>query len=163
MIFTARSARATGAAFLALSLAHCAPSQPDAALTADQAARAACRQQTEQSYKIRNRADMYRVDSGRDAPLSGSSLPTVDSGLSDRYSYERDYQDCLRSRGARQTPTSLPAAPNQPSTAQPGTAQPGPAKLGGRPNAPAQPAAPVPAAASQVSPSDLSRPPAMTP
>ena len=137
MILTVRIA---GVISVTLALACCAP--PDAPLTADQAARAACRQQAEQSHDIRDRADRYKPDYGRDAPLSGQAAPPIDRGLVDRYSYERDYQDCLRSRGSRQTPTTLPAAGS--------SSAPSPA-----------PAFPAPAAPAPANPSDLTRPPAL--
>jgi len=168
MIFAARYIRASGAAGVlgaVLALAGCAPSAPDAPANADQAARAACRQQTEQSFNTRNRADLYRPDYGRDSPLSGQSTPQIDRGLSDRFSYEQDYQDCLRSRGARQTPavptaSPLPPGPTQSSPAQPPTAQPALANPGsGRPPAARSPVAP---AGAPASPSDLTRPPSLT-
>ena len=137
MILTVRIA---GVISVTLALACCAP--PDAPPSADQAARAACRQQAEQSHDIRDRADRYKPDYGRDAPLSGQAAPPIDRGLVDRYSYERDYQDCLRSRGSRQTPTALPAVGS--------SSAPSPA-----------PASPAPAAFAPANPSDLSRPPAL--
>ena len=165
MSFAARYARASSVACVLgamLALAGCASSGPDASLTADQAARAACRQQTEQSFNIRNRADLYRPDYGRDAPLSGQSTPQIDRGLADRFSYEQDYQDCLRSRGARQTPGvqatggQAPAVPGQAGAAPPAAGHSG----SGRPPAVR---APAPAPAAPGSTSDLARPPSLTP
>ena len=143
MILTVRIA---GVISVTLALAGCAP--PDALPTADQAARAACRQQAEQAHDVRDRGDRYKPDYGRDAPLSGQASPQVSRGLVDRYSYEQDYQDCLRSRGSRQTPTALPAAGS--------SSAPSPA-----PVSPA-PVSPAPASLAPVNPSDLTRPPALT-
>lgn len=160
MIFAARYTRASGAACVLsvlAALAACAPSASDTPLTVDQAARAACRKQTEQSFNIRNRADLYRPDYGRDAPLSGQSTAQIDYGLADRFSYEQDYQDCLRSRGGRQTPSAptsaaLPSGPAQPVISQPGS---------GRTPATRLPVARV-APVAPASPSDLTRPPSLT-
>ncbi len=155
------AAQLAGVVFATMALACCTPA-PEAPQTADQAARAACRQQAEQSFNIRNRADLYKSDYGRDAPLSGQLTPQIDRGLADRYSYEQSYLDCLRSRGARQTPTTLPAAPAA-ATTPPGLPQPPPSS---RTSAPLLPAAAPSAPASSAPPSsssDLSRPPPMTP
>ncbi len=167
MIFAARYARASSAACVLgamLALAGCASSGSDASLTADQATRAACRQQTEQSFNIRNRVDMYRPDYGRDAPMSGQAAPQIDRGLADRFSYEQDYQDCLRSRGARLTPgvqATGGQTPGAPAAAPAGTTQPALGQSGsGRPPAVR---APVPAPAAPGSTSDLTRPPSLTP
>ncbi len=154
MIFAPRHVRAacaTGGLSVFLALAGCAPSAPTGPVTADQAARAACRQQTEQSFNIRNRADLYRPEYGRDAPLSGQAAPQIDRGLSDRFSYEQDYQDCLRSRGARQTPTTVatPAAP-------------APAKLPPAPGRPPAARPSAPSGAAPATPTDLTRPPSLT-
>ena len=157
MIFAARYTRASGAACVLsvlAALAACAPSASDTPLTVDQAARAACRKQTEQSFNIRNRADLYRPDYGRDAPLSGQSTAQIDYGLADRFSYEQDYQDCLRSRGGRQTPSAPTSAALPPGPAQPVISQPG----SGRTPATRLPVAPV----APASPSDLTRPPSLT-
>ena len=143
------TARMAGLVSLTLALACCAP-VPDAPPTADQAARAACRQQAEQSFDIRNRSDRFKPEYGRDSPLSGQAAPPIDRGLVDRYSYEQDYQDCLRSRGARQTPASLPAVAGQPPV----------------PRSPSSGVFPPAASPSPVSgpasASDLSRPPALS-
>lgn len=141
------AARTAGLVFLTLAFAGCADGQSDAPLTADRAARAACRQQAEQSYNIRNRADLYRPDYGRDAPMSGQSSPEITRGLSERYSFEQSYQDCLRSRGARLTP---PLTPTAPKPAPPASARP-PAPM------------PAPVGSPAGSSSDLSRPPTLTP
>jgi hypothetical protein len=146
------AARQAGAICLTLVVASCAPAGSDGPPTADQAARAACRQQAEQSFDVRNRASRYTPDYGRDAPLSGQAAPEIDRGLADRYSYTQSYQDCLRSVGSRQTlerqpPATLPAAPavapvrapRSPTLATP---------------------APVPPPGSS---SDLSRPPVLSP
>jgi hypothetical protein len=147
--------RYVGVMSMTLALACCAPLGSDGPPTADQAARAACRQQAEQSFDIRNRATRYTPTTGRDSPYSGQSAPEIDRGLVDRYSYTQDYQDCLRSSGARQAierpaPATLPPAPAAAAAA--------PAR------APRSPALAPPAAASPPSSSsDLSRPPALSP
>ena len=73
--------RQTGVMFLTLALACCAPEGSGGPPTADQAARAACRQQAEQSFDVRNRASRYTPEYGRDAPLSGQASPQIDRGL----------------------------------------------------------------------------------
>ena len=180
MSFAARFVRASSAAGVLgamLALAGCASSGSDASLTADQATRAACRQQTEQSFNIRNRADLYRPEYGRDAPMSGQAAPQIDRGLADRFSYEQDYQDCLRSRGARQTPgmqaKGVPTTGGQAAGGQTagGQAAGAAAPAGTAPPAPGQsgsgrsPAVrvPAPAPAAPGSTSDLTRPPSLTP
>jgi hypothetical protein len=145
------AARQAGVIYLTLALACCAPMGAEGPPTADQAARAACRQQAEQSFDVRNRANRYTPDYGRDAPLSGQDSPQIDRGLADRYSYTQDYQGCLRSVGSRQTPlAALPAAPAAPAAS--------PARA---PRSPAL-AAPAPAPPPSSS-SDLSKPPALSP
>ncbi len=145
------TARMAGLVSLTLALACCAPAPaPDALPTVDQAARAACRQQAEQSFAIRNRSDLYKPEYGRDSPLSGQAAPSIDRGLVDRYSYGQDYQDCLRSRGARQTPAALPAIAGQP----PLPRSPSPGAL--------PPAASPSPNSGPASASDLSRPPALS-
>jgi hypothetical protein len=146
--------RIAGVACVMLGLAGCAAPPPEGPPTADQAARAACRQQAEQSYDIRNRADRYKPEYGRDSPLSGQSSPEISRGLVDRYSYEQSYLDCLRSRGARQTPPTAPAQAGQPPVPPRSSvpAPPSPAPVSG-----------APASRPPSSSSDLSRPPALTP
>lgn len=158
------AARQTGVMFLTLALACCAPEGSGGPPTADQAARAACRQQAEQSFDVRNRASRYTPEYGRDAPLSGQASPQIDRGLADRYSYTQDYQACLRSAGSRQTlerltperqPATLPAGSRDGAAAAPAVA---PTRA---------PRSPVLAAPASVPPpsssSDLSRPPAPSP
>lgn len=159
MIVAARHARAVcamGGLTVILALAGCAPSGSNGPVTADQATRAACRQQTEQSFNIRNRADLYRPEYGRDAPLSGQADPQIDRGLSDRFSYEQDYRDCLSSRGARQTPTTLSA----PTAAGPTPVTPAPAAL--PPGRPPASRTSAPSGAGPATPADLTRPPSLT-
>lgn len=79
------------------------------------AAVAACRQRAEEAFERRDRASS--IDTGRsavDSPYSSTPQPSGIGGLAQRSSYNQFFQDCLRSRGAGQTPT----------TARPGTAPP---------------------------------------
>ena len=152
------AARAAGVVCLTFALAGCAPLGPDTPLTADQAVRAACRQQAEQSFDTRNRVDRYKSDAGRDSPFSAQVSPQINRGLAERHGYEQDYQDCLRSRGTRQTPAALPAGPKEVLPTPPRASDGLPTPPRASSLSPAAPAASSPPAAS----SDLARPPALT-
>lgn len=120
-----------------LVLAGCAGGTSPPLSVTDRATAAACRQQANATYNIRNRDQIYSI---RDpfTPQSSTGLtdlPTRD--LSDRYTQERQIRDCIRNTGTEtdrsgQAPmvgTGLPNAPGaagRPSGAPPPAGSPPP-------------------------------------
>jgi hypothetical protein len=104
--------RIVGAVSLLLALAACAqaPSGGGGPSRSDQSMAAACRQRADESFERANRASLYQPSSTRDSPYSAMP-PSPTNDLSDRFSYGSMYNDCIRSNGAAQTPSTMPPAP----------------------------------------------------
>lgn len=77
---------------------------------------AACRQQAEQVYEIRNRADIYRPPPAIDTPSSGAYAPAGmnDRRLSDLYTHDQLINDCVRNTGTQTYRGQQPTLRNAP-------------------------------------------------
>ena len=111
--------RTAVAVLAALVLNGCAPSTPQSHASAAQ--QAACRQQADQTFQVRNPdanyvADAY-VSGTRDTPFSASgAISDTSSGLPARYSRDNLYSNCVNGIGppvgaATPTPTAPAATP----------------------------------------------------
>jgi hypothetical protein len=102
----------------ALALTGCATPRPQSRATAAQ--QAACQQQADQTFQIRNREANYAADayvSGiRDTPFSGTGATgDTTNGLGARYSRDQLYSDCINGIGPPRGPApSTPPAPPPP-------------------------------------------------
>ncbi|MBO0709857.1 MAG: hypothetical protein J2P47_01110 [Acetobacteraceae bacterium] len=96
-------------------LVGCNPPPPSPESRASQATLAACRQRADQVFRTQNRGAVYTQDSL--ATQSGLFNPGITNrGLSDRFSWDSQVRDCVRSEGP-------PAAPNAAPTPSPRPAE----------------------------------------
>lgn len=110
----------TSAAFwlAAATVAACTPPPQTAQSRANQALVSACRQRADEVYRKQNRASLYTQDD-RFAPESGlynSGITT--RGLAERFAWDTQVSDCVRSQSATipqgQVPQAAPAPAIEP-------------------------------------------------
>jgi len=124
MTLAGAGSRIAAVPLAALALIGCAASTPQSHASAAQ--QAACRQQADQTFQVRNpdanyAADAY-VSGTRDTPFSGSGMAAnTSSGLPARYSRDTLYSNCVNGVG----PPLGAAATTTPTTTTPGTTTPG--------------------------------------
>ncbi len=91
-------------------LSACSPPAPTPEQRASQAAVAACRQRADDVFARQNRAAIF--NDRMDDPRSGGYVSGITTrGLSERFAWDNQVQDCVRNQGAA-TDTGPGFAPN---------------------------------------------------
>ena len=109
-----RLAAQLGSLLSALLLSACGAPPSGGQARADAATRAACQQRAEQTYELRNRADIYSPQSQVNTPFSGNDNSGIaDRGLSELFVHDKMVSDCVRNTGTGDI-ASPPGAPAKP-------------------------------------------------
>jgi hypothetical protein len=93
-----------------VAVAGCTPAAPQSRASAAQ--EAACKTRADQIFQQQNRGAVYATDqyvsSTRDSPFGGAAPTSITSSLSDRYTREKMYDNCLNFGSAPEAPPTAP-------------------------------------------------------